>query len=56
MTSIDTAALERAIDELPRRYPGPGGVTAEVRLQKMKAEGIDCPLATAMVFELARRE
>ena len=31
MASIDTAALQRAIDELPRRFPGPGGVVAVVK-------------------------
>ena len=30
--------------------------TAKVRLEKMKAEVIDCAGATAMVFDLARRE
>ena len=31
MKSIDTAALQRAIEELPRRFPGPGGVVAVVK-------------------------
>jgi len=31
MTSVDTAALDRAIHELPQRFPGPGGVVAVVK-------------------------
>lgn len=31
MTSIDKTALDRAIEDLPRRYPGPGGVVAVVK-------------------------
>ncbi|MDP3960914.1 MAG: D-aminopeptidase [Pseudorhodobacter sp.] len=31
MASIDKTALERAIEELPRRFPGPGGVVGVVK-------------------------
>ncbi|MBB3769614.1 D-aminopeptidase [Angulomicrobium tetraedrale] len=31
MTSVDTAALDRVIADLPRRYPGPGGAVAVVK-------------------------
>jgi CubicO group peptidase (beta-lactamase class C family) len=31
MALIDTAALQRAIEDLPRRFPGPGGVVAVVK-------------------------
>jgi D-aminopeptidase len=31
MTSINAAALDRAIEELPRRFPGPGGAVAVVK-------------------------
>lgn len=31
MTSVNAAALNRAIEDLPRRYPGPGGAVAVVK-------------------------
>jgi len=31
MTSVDFAALDRAIDDLPQRFPGPGGVVAVIK-------------------------
>jgi len=31
MTSVNASALDRAIEELPRRYPGPGGAVAVVK-------------------------
>ena len=31
MTSVDHAALDRVLHDLPRRYPGPGGVVAVVK-------------------------
>ncbi len=31
MTAVDSAALDRAILELPKRFPGPGGVVAVVK-------------------------
>lgn len=31
MTAVNTAALDRAIEDLPSRYPGPGGAVAVVK-------------------------
>ena len=37
MTEIDLSALETALDALPKRYPGPGGVAGIVKYGKVVA-------------------
>ena len=31
MTAVDAKALDRVVEELPKRYPGPGGAVAGIK-------------------------